>query len=653
MSKKQNKPELNALQMPLFSKDSKWRPPELGDLPSWSGAKRIGIDIETSDPNLKTTGPSIRTGGFVCGVSFCLEDDRPYYLPLRHFGGDNVPYAQALFYLKSQAATYTGEIVGANFQYDLDYLEELGIVFPKVRRIRDVMVADPLIFELHQSYSLDAIAKRYGYPGKTERPLKRAARDFGIDAKAELWKLPARFVGVYAEDDARLVVEIIKKQEVELRRQELMTVYELESRLLPVLLKMRRRGVRVNLDKLAEIEQMTLAAETADIAELTRRTKIKCPIGGINKKQITAAMLKSMSIHYGRTDTGQPKIDKELLEQVDHPVAKLILHARTVNKIRTTFCQSVRDHEVNGRIHATFNQLRRTRETGDESGAKYGRISCSDPNLQQQPARDPEYAKIWRSIYIPDNPEQQWCSADYSQQEPRILVHFAEMIGLDGAHAMAEAYRNDPTTDNHAMMTRMIWPKLIHIAEKGAKFQDAREDAKTIFLGLCYGMGSGKLAQSLGLPAEERTRDDGSTYLVAGPAGKRLLLLFKHGVPYVSKLTKICEKRAKSRGYITTLLGRRCRFPANADGNGFNWTFRAMNRVIQGSAADQTKQAMVEIDEAGLPLQLQVHDEVCTSIDSIEQAREISHVMVNCLDLRVPSKVDLEIGPSWGEAKEI
>jgi DNA polymerase I-like protein with 3'-5' exonuclease and polymerase domains len=646
------KPNLNALQMPMFSQESDWRPPQLSDLPSWAGAPRVAIDIETCDPALKQTGPGVRRDGFICGVSFALEGDRAYYLPIRHFGGDNMPHDQVLYYLKSMAQEYRGEIVGANFQYDLDYLAEAGIVFPRVKRVRDIQIADPLLYELHNSYSLEAVLGRWGYEGKSESELRAAARDFGIDPKKEMWKLPARHVGPYAEGDVDRLCELIQKQEALLRQQDLWEVYELESKLQPILLKMRRRGVRIDLDKLAEIERMTIEAERADNAEITRRTGVKMDIGDVNKKKIKAAILREIGVRWKETPTGQPKIDKELLEQVDHPIADLLLHAGRVNKIRTTFCKSVRSHEVNGRIHATFNQLRRTRETGDESGAKYGRLSCSDPNLQQQPARDPEYAKVWRSIYVPDEDQKLWCAADYSQQEPRMLVHFAELIGLDGARDAAERYRNDPKTDNHDMMTVMIDPHLEGMDPKVDEFVWARKKAKNIFLGLCYGMGSGKLAASVGLPTEVRRKRDGSTYLVAGPEGQALLDKFDRAVPFVRKMAKAAEAQAKRNGYIKTLTGRRCRFPTNAAGE-IEWAHKGLNRLIQGSSADQTKIAMVALDEAGHDLRLQVHDEMAQGVNSVEEARDIAHIMATCVELRVPSRVDIEIGPNWGEAKEI
>lgn len=637
------------LKQPLFPVESDWRPPQFSELPTrWDAAKRVIIDIETHDPYLKTLGPSVRRGGYIVGVSFKLDGDkRAYYLPVRHLGGDNMPMQQVTWYLRDMAAKYEGEIVGANFQYDLDYLAEEGIVFPKVRAVRDVQIADPVLYELHNSYSLNNILKRWGFEGKDESLLRSAAKEYGVDPKGEMWKLPARYVGAYAEGDVFPVDTLIQKQEDEIDRQGLRMIYDLESNLQPVLLKMRRRGVRIDQDKLSEIEKWSIQQESALCERIAHMTGVKLGLGDVNKKKALVPIMEQLGVRLKRTASGQPQIDKELLSQIDHPAAKAINMARKMNKLRTTFVKSIEKHMVNGRIHCTFNQMRRTRETGAESGARYGRLSCTDPNLQQQPARD-EFAKMWRSIYVPDTDDMLWMSCDYSQQEPRMLVHFAELIGLDGARESAEQYRTDPHTDSHAMFTKFVYPTLV---ESDPTWKKRRTECKQIFLGLCYGMGGGKLAREIGLPSEIKHGSKGP-YEVAGPEAQAVLDRFDAAVPFVRKLAYACERRAKQRGYIKTVLGRRCRFPLDKSGN-YDWTFKAMNRLIQGSSADQTKLAMVEIDRQGLPLQLQVHDEVCGGVHNIEEAQAVSHVMLNCLKLRVPSRVDIEIGPNWGEAKEI
>lgn len=656
------------MQLPLFDLPSDWVATPVSSLPSWTGAKRLGIDTETYDPNLKTTGPSVRTGGYVVGVSFALEDGPSHYLPVRHYMGGNLPADEVWRYLRDQAAAFDGILVGANLNYDLDFLAEQGVTFPKIKGQRDIQVADPLICELHDSYSLDAIAKRYGFPGKNEDHLRRAAMHYGIDPKADLWKLPAKHVGGYATEDAVLPLRILRRQEKLIEEQDLWQIFDLECRLQPVLLKMKRRGVRIDVAKLDQIEQWSINQELLQVAEIKRLTGRQLQLGDVERKKALVPVLTGIGVKLGTTPSGQPKIDKEALAGLDHPVAQCITRARKVHKLRTTFVASIRTYMVDGRIHSTLNQLRGHREQGDEKGARFGRMSSTDPNLQQQPARD-DFAKMWRSIYVPDHEGQLWVSADYSQQEPRMLTHYAALLKLPGAEAAAQRYRDNPLTDNHSMMTRLIYPELSHLEDKDPVFQKARKFAKNIFLGLCYGMGSGKLARSLGLPTRIITNAQGQQREVAGDEAEALLARFHRSVPYVKELANESQKRAAARGYIRTVLGRRCRFPqVGADvsldralerddlgrlltvGSGYDWTHKALNRLIQGSSGDQTKLAVVMLDEAGLCPQLQVHDEVDGSYDNMDQARRVAEIMETCLPLTVPSRVDLEVGPNWGEA---
>lgn len=625
------------MQLALFELESSWKPPDMSTLPNWTGCPRVGLDIETYDPNLKTTGPSVRTGGHIAGVSVALEDGPCFYLPIRHQGGGNVNEAQALKYLRNMGSEYKGTLVGANLSYDLDFLAERGIVFSRLAWQRDVMVADPLLNELHPSYTLDAIGKRWGFEGKDESLLRAAARQHKLNPKADMHKLPAKYVGAYAEWDARLPLEIIAKQETAIDEDGLRQVYDLECKVQPVLLAMKRHGVRIDLNQLERVEQWAIQEERKALDTIKHSTGVKVHLGDVWKKPPLERVLNTLGIKPPRTPkTNQPKIDQELLDAIDHPVGGLILRARKVNKLRTTFAASIRTHMVGDRIHTTFNQLRRTREDGGLVGGRYGRCSSEHPNLQQQPARD-EFAKMWRSIYVPDHEGQQWYTADYSQQEPRILVHFAEQLALPGAATAADSYRNDPNADNHQMVADMCGI--------------ARKPAKAIFLGLCYGMGGAKLADDLGLPTKLVNKRGGGKVRVAGNEAQALLDRFNHKVPFVKQLASQFEESAREWGYVTTILGRHCRFPQLPDGR-FDWCYRAINRLIQGSAGDQTKTAMVAVAEAGLPQQLQVHDELDGSADSPEEAQAVAEVMETCLPLGVPSKVDLALGPSWGEAEE-
>lgn len=659
------------MQQPLFhTVNSTWKAPALSELPSWDGAKRIGIDCETRDEKLRELGPGggRRKDTYITGVSFAIEDGPSFYLPIRHEGGDNMPKAAVLGYLRSQAKKFKGSLVGANMPYDLDYLASDGITFPEAKSFLDIQIADPLINELHDRYSMEAIAARWGLPGKQEEMLRAAAIDYGLDPKKDMWRLPARFVGQYASEDARLPLAILRRQEREIDEQDLWGVFDLESRLMPILAKLRRRGVRIDLEKLAEVERWALAEETQALAKVRTLTGVRIGVGDVWKVEAIAPALHHIGIKIGKTDQGKLSIDQEFLATIDNDVARSLERARKVNKVRTTFAASVRNHMIDGRIHCTFNQLRRAKddETEGEAGAAYGRLSAEHPNLQQQPARD-DFATMWRSIYLAEE-GQQWASCDYSQQEPRMAVHYAcksrHLIGDRAWQSAIEArdkYRDDPNTDNHQMMADMAGIK--------------RKAAKEIYLGLSYGMGGAKMCRKIGLPTMMAVRGPKGTeyawqvldaaspggqecirlgarrYEAAGPEGQKLLDTFDAKVPFVKAMARACEKRAAAAGYITTISGRRCRFPKDAAGN-FDWVHKGFNRLIQGASADQTKRAMVDLDAAGFDMIIQVHDEIALSVGDKAEAERGADIMRNCVPLELPSKVDVEVGASWGASME-
>ena len=620
------------MQLPLFQIPSSWQPPDLASLPDWRHAKRVAIDTETCDPKLHILGPGVRRGGYIAGVSIAIEDGPSFYLPIAHLGGDNMPKDAVLSYVRDNAKEFNGDLCGANLGYELDYFAEIGIEFPRVRWFRDVQNADPLINELYNEYDLDSIASRWGLPGKDERLLREAAYGHGLDPKKDLYKLPARYVGAYATQDAVLPLQILRRQEREIEAQDLWNVYNLESKVLPVVVRMRRRGVKIDEDHLEQVYQWSLKAESDALEQVRLATGHRIPVGAMNQKKMVAPVLQAIGVRLKATENGQFEIRQELFHSINHPVAKHLLMAKNMDKLRGTFIKGLRDHIVNGRIHCTFNQMRRTREDDEPKGARFGRLSSSDPNLQYQPKRQ-AWGKMWRKNYIPD-PGKIWLCADYSQQEPRMTTHYAELCGLPKAEEAASRYRNDPNMDNHQMMADMCGIP--------------RDPAKIIYLGLCYGMGGAKLARSLGLPTKWATIGDRQRE-IAGDEAQRILDQFNTNAPFVRQLAYRCEEVAKTRGSIRTILGRVLHFPLKADKSGFDWAHKAISRLIQGSSADQTKQAMVEVDAAGYPIQLQVHDELDMSIDSVDEAHGVAEIMMSCVPLRVPSRVDLEVGPSWGE----
>lgn len=639
------------IQHVLQEPTSDWRPTPVHELPSWEGAKRIAVDIETHDPLLKTVGPSVRHGGSIAGYSFAIEDGPAHYVPVRHLDSrDNLDPARSFKYLREQAKNFKGELVGANLQYDLDYLEEAGVKF-SARRFRDVQVAEPLLDENQFQYSLQAIGERRGFGGKDETLLRQAAETYGIDPKAEMYKLAGRYVGPYAIHDVVLPLQLIRAQEEEISRQGLDDIYDIECRLLPALVAMRRRGVRIDIDALDRFQEWAVSKEMEAMQEFNRHTSYKLDVSDINKARAIKPALEDAGISLPKTKTGEPSVKKEVLETIDHPIITALLDARRINKARTTFAESIRTHMVDGRIHTTFNQLKREKDGGGGTSGTIGRLSSTHPNLQQQPSRDPEIGPRWRSIYVPED-DCEWACLDFSQQEPRWMAHYGELERCVGGPEAAASFRADPRIDNHQMMADMAGI--------------SRKAAKTILLGLSYGMGGAKLCRSLGLPTDWWTPPGQTKALeVAGRDGKDLIKRFNDRVGYIRGMSIRAQKAAIKRGWIKTAGGRICRFPKFKDGpvmvfvdgtrveSEYMWTQKAFNRLIQGTSADQMKTAMVAAHEAGFVLQLQVHDELDLSIENRQVAMDLAELMVDAFPCNVPHVVDVEIGPSWGEIQDV
>jgi DNA polymerase I-like protein with 3'-5' exonuclease and polymerase domains len=349
-----------------------------------------------------------------------------------------------------------------------------------------------------------------------------------------------------------------------------------------------------------------------------------------------AKAFDKLSLPYDRTPTGQPKFDKNFLSTHDSPLAKMVVEAREINKARTTFIESITKHSYRGRIHAEIHQMR-----SDQGGTVTGRFSYSNPNLQQIPARHGILGPLIRSIFIPEK-DHEWGIFDYSQQEPRLVVHYASLRHFTGAGRFVDSYQEDETTDFHTMVSEMA--------------DIPRKQAKTINLGLFYGMGKGKLMSQLGVNLE---------------TASELLASYNERVPFVKQLMNDTMNKAGKKGYLSTLEGRRCRFdqwePTNEWGQKSlplaeaqqqygehmikrAWTYKALNRLIQGSAADQTKKAMLALYKEGYLAHIQVHDELDFSVASDADKNKIKDIMENCVELSVPSKVDVECGDNWGDA---
>ena len=641
--------------LPIFTPKSDWTPTPISQLPQWPEHGRVGYDLETKDPHLtkggpgnRGLGPGVRRDGKVIGIGFAIEGGPSHYIPIGHGNGTNQDPAHAWQYIRDQAARFKGGIVGANLPYDLDYSAENEVEFGC--DLLDVQVAEPLLDELQFSYSLNNIAKKYGIPGKDETLLRQAATAWGVCPKGGMHELPPELVGTYAEHDCVLPLQILRRQERMLEEAGLTDVWKLESKLLLVLLKMRRRGVRIDFDRLDQVQTWSQEREISALSKINHLTGSQLTTGETNKPAALGPILEAaLGVEVPRTEkSGQYSVKTKWLESLNHPVADALMSAKKFNKLRCTFVESILAHQTNGRIHCTLRQGIGEDDSGDsEGGARYGRLSCKDPNLQQQPARDPEIGPRWRSIYLPDDGGS-WAKGDYSSQEPRITAHYGAECKSPGGEAMVQRYNENPRLDYHQTIADIM--------------SQPRKPAKTIGLGLNYGMGQGLLALSLKLPTEMKSftkRVNGKKkvieYLGAGPEAMALIDQYHAAVPYAKDLSTRMKIKANRVGFVKTWDGRRCRFPEVwRDGRKiFDWTEKAMSRVIQGTAAGQMRKAMVDADAAGHKLQLQVHDELNKTSDSHADAKDMARIMVDAMQLRVPMIVDVEWGPSWGELKVI
>ena len=614
------------MQVPLFKAQTEWLPPE--EFPDLSKHKEIAIDLETKDPDLVKMGSgSITKRGDVTGIAVAVKGWSGYY-PIAHEGGGNMDRNRVLKWFQSVLNTDSIKIFH-NAMYDVCWIRSLGL---KINgKIVDTMIAAAIVDENQMRYDLNNCSRRYIGQGKDEAALYQAAKDWGVDAKAEMYKLPAMYVGSYAEKDAELTYELWQELKKEILHQDIQSIFNLETELFPCLIDMRFNGVRVDVEAAHKLKTTLVGQEKQLLLEVEKETQIDVQIWAARS---IAKVFEKLHLPFDRTEkTNSPSFTKNFLQNHPHPLVKRIARAREINKAHTTFIDTILKHSYKGRIYAEINQLR-----GDNGGTVTGRFSYSNPNLQQIPARDKELGPAIRSLFIPEEGHT-WGCFDYSQQEPRLVVHYAALQNLYGVDEVLNAYR-EGDADFHTIVADMA--------------EIPRSQAKTINLGLFYGMGKNKLQAELGVSKEK---------------AEELFRQYHNKVPFVKQLMDAVMRRAQSSGKIRTLLGRLCRFhlwepnqfgihkalPHDAalleHGPGIKraYTYKALNRLIQGSAADMTKKAMIELHKEGIIPHIQVHDELDISVK--DNANKIKEIMENAVSLEVPNKVDYESGPNWGIIK--
>jgi len=618
------------MKIPKFEAQTEWvKPTEFPDLRK---VDEIAIDLETKDPDLIKKGSGAVIGnGEVIGIAVATKHYKGYF-PIGHEGGGNMEKARVLSWFKDILEAQSTKIFH-NAMYDVCWIKSLG--FKINGDIVCTMIAAAITDENRFRYDLNSLSWHYLGYGKNEAALAEAAEEWGIDPKAEMYKLPAMHVGAYAERDAEATLGLWQEMKKEIISQDLEDIFDLETELFPCLVDMRFKGVRVDIDRAHAMKTEFKKAEHELLNKIKGETNIDTQIWAARS---IANVFDMLRLEYPRTEkTEAPSFTKNFLQEHKHPVVRMIAQAREINKAHTTFIDSILRYEYKGRIHAEINQLRNA-----GGGTVTGRFSYQNPNLQQIPARNKDLGPKIRSLFIPEEGHR-WGVFDYSQQEPRLVVHYAALYKLPSVYDVVEAYETDPNSDFHQTVADMA--------------EIPRSQAKTINLGLFYGMGKAKLQAELGV-TKEKAAELFNTY---------------HGkVPFVKQLMEKASNRAQDRGQIRTLLGRLCRFhlwepnsfgmhkampheeALREHGPGIKraYTYKALNKLIQGSAADMTKKSMLELYKEGIVPHIQIHDELDLSIENDAQAKKIIEIMEQAVNLEVPNKVDYESGDNWGEIND-
>jgi DNA polymerase I-like protein with 3'-5' exonuclease and polymerase domains len=610
----------------VFKAQTEWvKPTEFPDL---TQADVIAIDLETCDPDLKTKGSGAVVGrGKVVGIAVAVDGYSGYF-PFDHEGGGNLEKNKVIQWFTELCACSAVKVFH-NAMYDVCWIRAMGI---KINgQIIDTMIAASLVNENRFRFDLNSLGWDYCGQGKNEAELNQVAKEWGLDPKADMWKLPSMYVGNYAERDAELTLNLWKVMQKEIIDQDLGSIFELETDLFPCLVDMKFKGVRVDVEGAHKLKQQLASKEEILLQKVKTETGIEPQIWAARS---IAKVFDKLGLEYERTlKTQAPSFTKNFLSTHKNPTVNLIAKAREINKAHTTFIDTIIKHEHNGRIHADINQIR-----SDSGGTVTGRFSYSNPNLQQIPARNKDLGPMIRSLFIPES-GCEWGCFDYSQQEPRLVVHYASLDQDTSVFGVKDSYLQDDA-DFHTIVAEMA--------------DIPRDQAKTINLGLFYGMGKAKLQAELGVSKDK---------------ADELFSVYHERVPFVKTLTRSVANRAQQRGQIRTLLGRLCRFhlwepnqfgmhkalpfeqAVQEHGPGIKraYTYKALNKLIQGSAADMTKKCMLELYKEGIVAHIQVHDELDISVENDKQAKKIVQIMESAVDLEIPNKVDYEKGKNWGD----
>src|SRR5215831_15991969 len=640
---------------------SEWHPP--AELPDLRRAGAIALDTETKDDRLRAdmgSGWPFPSGGHLCGVNVAFRAEggvQGLYFPIRHPDTENFAPEQVYQWVRDHV-TAGVHFVTQNGLYDFGWLRaEANIKMPSGDHLDEISALATMVDENRYQYGLDALCAWRKLPGKDETLLREGIAALGLITNKRrkvvpqeyLWQLPARFVGPYAEADAVSTLLLQEDLDPILDREGTRAAYRLECNILPMVLEMHLRGIRVDLEAAEHARELLLRKRDAALAKLSEKLGCAVSMHEIHGKKWLIETFDRHNIKYQLTEKGNPSFTAGKTGwMIGHPhwLPQLIATANKYDKAVADFVQKLIDYAVNGRIHAEINPHR-----SEDNGAKSFRFSYSDPPLQQMPSRDEELAPLIRGLFLPEQGEV-WATPDASQQELRLVVHYANQHMLNKAAEAVARYRDDPNTDLHAFAATITGLD--------------RSAAKAVNFAKIYGAGVKRFALMIGKPLAE---------------AQQIYERYDRELPFLRQLSKIYSNRAHANGYIALYDGARRHFNRFAPGGKWTkgagpceleeaqqrlndpdhpWykrgplyradTHTALNALIQGSAARHTKLWMLACWREGLLPLLQMHDCLECSVSSREQAERVAQLGAEAVQLDVPMRVDLKFGPSWGDA---
>lgn len=592
------------------------------------------LDYETHDPHLKTMGPGWAYG---LGERLCLGVQiRGTVVDLGTFITNENDINSG-----TNISNNSDILVAHNAQYDIGYLCQAhrNTDWFKDKLLVDTVILAKLYNNTEESYSLDYLSKKYLKLEKTTGTLgdivlkhklinckdhttklsKTKADNYAKSHMKEIYELEPKIVEEYCKQDVNLCARLYDFYLPHIAKDKLVFF----SDLLKVLIKSRWDGVRVDSEKLYDIKTKLHKKRDLILADL-KVISGNDEFNPLSTADVAQVLLKTMK-DLPKTDKGNISIVSKWLEEQENPICKQIVQYRILEKLSRDFCdnilemQSILPEKYKGKIYPTFNIL----------GAETGRFSCSGPNLQQIPnaKKHKEIGELIRGAYVP-SPGKLWASLDYSAQEPRLQVHYASCVGAEGSDLLVQEYRKNPDLDLHQIVADMTGV--------------SRNEAKTVNLGISYGMGITKLAKSLNLSMFQ---------------AKLLLENFHGRLPYLKQLDEKAKSSLKRKGNIETIGGRKLLLDKpmwNEEKNKEQtFEYKALNKLIQGSSADQIMMCLIELDKKGFKVISSIHDEINLEVDNLQEALRAKEIMENVLKLRVPVVAELCLGTTWGNAKEV